>query len=60
MIIWLPGADGHNIQAFAAGAMLTMLADAMMPEAYEHGGKLVGLITVMGFLTSAVLSGREV
>jgi ZIP family zinc transporter len=36
--------------------MLTMLADAMMPEAFEHGGKLVGILTVMGFLIAAVLS----
>jgi ZIP family zinc transporter len=59
MITWLPSVDGRYAQAFAAGAMLTMLADAMMPEAYEHGGKLVGLITVMGFLTSAILSGND-
>lgn len=52
----LPAADGHIVQAFAAGAMLTMLADAMMPEAFEHGGKLVGLFTVFGFLASAMLS----
>jgi ZIP family zinc transporter len=52
----LPTIDGHAAQAFAAGAMLTMLADAMMPEAFEHGGKLVGLFTVLGFLTAAVLS----
>jgi len=52
----LPGADGHIVQAFAAGAMLTMLADAMMPEAYEHGGKTVGLFTVLGFLAAGVLS----
>jgi ZIP family zinc transporter len=56
MIQWLPGADGRYAQAFAAGAMLTMLADAMMPEAFEHGGMLVGLFTVMGFLLAAVLS----
>lgn len=52
----LPTVDGVRAQAFAAGAMLTMLADAMMPEAFEHGGKLVGLFTVFGFLTAAVLS----
>ena len=57
IIGWLPQADGHVAQAFAAGAMLTMLADAMMPEAFEHGGKLVGLFTVLGFLTAALLSG---
>ena len=60
MIQWLPGTDGHLAQAFAAGAMLTMLADAMMPEAFEHGGKLVGILTVMGFLAAAMLSVMEV
>ena len=30
------------VLAFAGGAILTMLADTMMPEAFEHGGKLVG------------------
>jgi ZIP family zinc transporter len=52
----LPGANGQYAQAFAAGAMLTMIADAMMPEAFEHGGKLVGLFTVFGFLVAAVLA----
>jgi ZIP family zinc transporter len=58
-IQWLPGADGKNAQAYAAGAMLTMLADAMMPEAFEHGGKLVGIFTVMGFLIAAILAVIE-
>jgi zinc transporter, ZIP family len=52
----MPSAQGHYAQAFAAGAMLTMLADAMMPEAFEHGGMSVGLFTVFGFLLSAILS----
>ena len=52
----LPGAQGIYAKAFAAGAMLTMLADAMMPEAFEHGGILVGLFTVLGFIMSATLS----
>jgi zinc transporter, ZIP family len=26
-----------------------MLADTMMPEAFEHGGKLTGVITTLGF-----------
>jgi ZIP family zinc transporter len=26
-----------------------MLADTMMPEAFEHGGKLVGVFTTIGF-----------
>ena len=37
------------VLAFAAGAILTMLADTMMPEAFEHGGKLAGVVTTLGF-----------
>jgi ZIP family zinc transporter len=37
------------VLAFAAGAILTMLSDTMMPEAYEHGGKWVGVLTTVGF-----------
>ena len=37
------------VLAFAGGAILTMLAETMMPEAYEHGGKLVGVATTLGF-----------
>ena len=37
------------VLAFAAGAILTMLADTMMPEAFEHGGKLTGVVTTLGF-----------
>jgi ZIP family zinc transporter len=44
------------IQAFAAGAILTMLADTMMPEAFENGGALVGLVTVLGFALAFLLS----
>lgn len=51
--------NGVYLQAFAAGAMLTMLADTMMPEAFKHGGKVVGLFTVMGFLAAAILSVLE-
>jgi ZIP family zinc transporter len=43
------------VLAFAAGAILTMLADTMMPEAYEHGGRLVGVVTTLGFATAFVI-----
>ena len=36
----------------AAGAILAMLADTMMPEAFEKARTLTGLITVLGFLTA--------
>ena len=44
------------IQAFAAGAILTMLADTMIPEAFADGGNLAGLATVFGFATAFLLS----
>lgn len=44
------------IQAFAAGAILTMLTDTMIPEAYDGGGNLAGLATVLGFATAFLLS----
>ena len=43
------------VLAFAAGAILTMLADTMMPEAYEHGGALVGVITTLGFAVAFII-----
>jgi ZIP family zinc transporter len=47
------------INAFAAGAILTMLADTMMPEAFQHGGKLVGLFTTLGFAAAFAISTLE-
>lgn len=44
------------LEAFAAGAILAMLADTMMPEAYEEGGFSIGILTVLGFLVAFVLS----
>jgi len=50
---------GHTTVAFveglAAGAMLTMIAQTMLPEAYLRGGSVVGLSTLGGFL-AAILS----
>jgi len=43
------------IQAFAGGAILMMLANTMMPEAFEHGGKLAGIFTVLGFGISVIV-----
>ena len=43
------------IQAFAGGAILMMLANSMIPEAYEHAGKLAGVFTVLGFAFSVFM-----
>lgn len=42
--------------AIAAGAILSMFADTMMPEAFEATHTLAGLITVLGFLCAFVIS----
>jgi ZIP family zinc transporter len=42
--------------ATAAGAMLTMLVDTMIPEAFDEARDFAGLVTVVGFLASFVLS----
>jgi ZIP family zinc transporter len=47
------------VLAFAGGAILTMLADTMMPEAFEHGGKLVGVVTTLGFALAFAISSLE-
>ena len=45
-------------EAFAGGAILTMLATEMMPDAFEESDMslLVGLITVLGFALAAGLT----
>ena len=43
-------------EAVAAGAILAMISDTMMPEAFEVAHDFAGLITVAGFLAAFVLS----
>lgn len=57
----LSGASGTwiaAIQAFAGGAILTMVADEMMPDAFEftQHHKSVGLVVAFGFAVAASLS----
>ena len=40
------------MKGVAAGSMLCMIAQTMLPEAVEHGGGVVGISTLMGFLAS--------
>ena len=42
--------------AIAAGAILAMLADTMIPEAFENGHNVIGIVTVIGFLSAFMLS----
>ena len=45
------------VMTFAAGAILSMLASTMLPEAAREGGPVIGLVTSAGFL-AAVLMDR--
>ncbi|MGF1497701.1 MAG: hypothetical protein ACFB8W_12890 [Elainellaceae cyanobacterium] len=38
------------MEGLAAGSMLTMLAETMLPEAYLKDGSVIGLSTLVGFL----------
>ena len=46
------------ITALAAGAILTMVADTMIPEAFERTHLYAGLIATLGFLTAFAI-GRS-
>ncbi len=52
----IPGANGAVVDAFAAGALLVMLTDSMIPESFEHGGRETGLFLVIGFSLAVAMS----
>jgi ZIP family zinc transporter len=45
-----------GINGFAAGALLVMLVDSMIPEATEQAGRATGLVTTLGFAVAMGLS----
>jgi zinc transporter, ZIP family len=50
------GRTGALVEAFAGGALLAMLADTLLPEAYAVEGVLTGTLVVIGFAASLALS----
>jgi zinc transporter, ZIP family len=52
----MPTGAGAFALAFAGGALLVMLADTLMPEAYELAGRNAGLLTALGFAFGFALS----
>jgi ZIP family zinc transporter len=52
----LSGVTGAVVDAFAAGALLVMLTDSMIPDSFEHGGKETGLFLVLGFSTALAMT----
>ena len=53
------GKTGAFVQAFAAGALLTMIADEMAPEAYSRAAKAAGIATTLGFILVVLLTSLE-
>ncbi|WP_405117785.1 ZIP family metal transporter [Paenibacillus sp. FSL H8-0317] len=51
----LPEEMSAAIGAFAGGGIIAMICSTMMPEAFEEGGPVVGLIASMGLLVSLLL-----
>jgi zinc transporter, ZIP family len=49
------GLTGALTQAFAGGALMAMVADELLPEAYEVEGVLTGVLLVVGFAISIML-----
>jgi ZIP family zinc transporter len=45
-----------TLDAFTAGAVLAMLADTMIPDAYRDVGRFAGFATVVGFGVSLLVS----
>ena len=56
LALLVPGANGAAIDAFAAGALLVMLSDSMIPESFEHGGRETGLFMVLGFAVALAIT----
>jgi zinc transporter, ZIP family len=50
------GRTGALVEAFAGGALLAMLANSLLPEAYAVEGVLTGSLVVVGFAVSLAMS----
>src|SRR5262245_59475205 len=56
LIDTLGNTGGAFVTAYAAGALLVMLADTLIPEALQFGGREAGLVTALGFAVGFGLS----
>ena len=60
-LLFPPGSEGKevlraSIEGVCGGAMLTMIAETVLPEAVEQGGSVVGLSCLFGFLAALSLA----
>ena len=56
LILGSASTQAPAILSFAAGAVIAMLAEAMIPEAFEKAPPFIGLITVVGFLAAYLIA----
>jgi ZIP family zinc transporter len=54
--VLVAGSTGALSDSFAAGSLLVMLTDSMIPEAFQHGGREAGLALVRGFGAAVVIA----
>jgi zinc transporter ZupT len=59
LFVGAPAALFAVTEGMAAGAMLSMIAQTMLPEAYFKGGSIIGLATLLGFLAAISLKAFE-
>jgi zinc transporter, ZIP family len=50
------GRTGALVEAFAGGALLAMLANSLLPQAFAVEGVVTGPLVVLGFAVSLALS----
>jgi hypothetical protein len=46
------GLSGARAATFASGGLLAMMTNSLMPFAFDRGGALAGIMTVVGFAVS--------
>jgi zinc transporter ZupT len=55
----IPHSTYALMEGLAAGAMLTMIAETMLPEAERNGGAITGACTLLGFLAAIFFKTLE-
>lgn len=56
LFVEMPPAAFELVDGMAVGAMLTMIAETMLPEAYHRGGTVTGISTLLGFLAAVFVA----
>lgn len=57
--VGVPGTFFSFAEGMASGAILTVIAETMLPEAYYKGGDITGISTLLGFLAAIFFKTLE-